>query len=97
MVVEQAEPSPDGHVGNDPGIVVPLTKVGAEPQTEQRTRARVHGPQPGVPVRGAELDRVFSGPGPNSRIGDLRARPAEVIDGRKVADAVYARSSPLSR
>ena len=42
-----------------------------------------------------KLDRVFIGSCTNSRIGDLRAA-ASVIDGRKVADGVYAMVVPGS-
>ena len=45
--------------------------------------------------RTSALDRVFIGSCTNSRIGDLRAA-AEVVEGRKVADGVYAMVVPGS-
>ncbi len=51
--------------------------------------------EPGTPIEEIKLDRVFIGSCTNSRIGDLRAA-AEVVDGRKVADGVYAMVVPGS-
>jgi 3-isopropylmalate/(R)-2-methylmalate dehydratase large subunit len=54
------------------------------------------GLEPGVPISEIKLDRVFIGSCTNSRIGDLRAA-ASVIDGRKVAEGVYAMVVPGSQ
>ena len=50
----------------------------------------------GTPIREIALDRVFIGSCTNSRIGDLRAA-ASMIDGRRVADGVYAMVVPGSQ
>jgi 3-isopropylmalate/(R)-2-methylmalate dehydratase large subunit len=54
------------------------------------------GLEPGIPMQEIKLDRVFIGSCTNSRIGDLRAA-ASVIDGRHVADHVYAMVVPGSQ
>jgi 3-isopropylmalate/(R)-2-methylmalate dehydratase large subunit len=97
MVVDAEALSPMVTWGTNPGMVVPVTEAVPEPQTEQDERALEYmGLQPGVAVEEIELDRVFIGSCTNSRIGDLRAA-AEVIDGRKVADGVYAMVVPGSQ
>ena len=64
------------------------------PQSEQDERALHYmGLEAGTPISEIKLDRVFIGSCTNSRIGDLRAA-AEVVDGRKVADGVYAMVVP---
>ena len=83
--------------GTNPGMVVPVTEAVPEPRLRAgRARARVHGPRAGTPIEEIKLDRVFIGSCTNSRIGDLRAA-AEVIDGRRVADGVYAMVVPGSQ
>ncbi len=82
--------------GTTPGMVVQVTDAVPQPQSEQDERALEYmGLEPGVPVQEIKLDRVFIGSCTNSRIGDLRAA-AGVIDGRKVADGVYAMVVPGS-
>jgi 3-isopropylmalate/(R)-2-methylmalate dehydratase large subunit len=54
------------------------------------------GLEAGTPIEEIRLDRVFIGSCTNSRIGDLRAA-AEVVEGRKVADSVYAMVVPGSQ
>ena len=97
MVVDAEALSPMVTWGTNPGMVVPVTEAVPEPQTEQDERALEYmGLEPGVPVEEIKLDRVFIGSCTNSRIGDLRAA-AEVIDGRRVADGVYAMVVPGSQ
>jgi 3-isopropylmalate/(R)-2-methylmalate dehydratase large subunit len=68
-----------------------------EPASDQDERALDYmGLEPGVPISEIKLDRVFIGSCTNSRIGDLRAA-ASVIDGRKVAEGVYAMVVPGSQ
>jgi 3-isopropylmalate/(R)-2-methylmalate dehydratase large subunit len=54
------------------------------------------GLEAGTPIQEIALDRVFIGSCTNSRIGDLRAA-ASMIDGRRVADGVYAMVVPGSQ
>ena len=97
MVVDAEALSPMVTWGTNPGMVVPVTEAVPEPQTEQDERALEYmGLEPGTPVEEIKLDRVFIGSCTNSRIGDLRAA-AEVIDGRTVADGVYAMVVPGSQ
>jgi 3-isopropylmalate/(R)-2-methylmalate dehydratase large subunit len=97
IVVDAGQLSPMVTWGTNPGMVVPVTDTVPEPQTEQDERALEYmGLEAGVPVEEIKLDRVFIGSCTNSRIGDLRAA-AEVIDGRKVADGVYAMVVPGSQ
>ncbi len=97
LVVDAEALSPMVTWGTNPGMVVPVTEAVPEPQTEQDERALEYmGLRAGTPIEEIKLDRVFIGSCTNSRIGDLRAA-AEVIDGRKVADGVYAMVVPGSR
>src|SRR5919109_446956 len=54
------------------------------------------GLQPGTPIEEIKLDRVFIASCTNSRIGDLRVA-AEVVNGHRVADGVYAMVVPGSQ
>jgi 3-isopropylmalate/(R)-2-methylmalate dehydratase large subunit len=83
--------------GTNPGMVVPVTDAVPEPHSEQDERALEYmGLEAGTPIDEIKLDRVFIGSCTNSRIGDLRAA-AQVIDGRRVADGVYAMVVPGSQ
>jgi 3-isopropylmalate/(R)-2-methylmalate dehydratase large subunit len=97
IVVDAGELSPMVTWGTNPGMVVPVTEAIPEPRSEQDERALEYmGLEPGVAVEEIKIDRVFIGSCTNSRIGDLRAA-AGVIDGRKVADGVYAMVVPGSQ
>jgi 3-isopropylmalate/(R)-2-methylmalate dehydratase large subunit len=97
IVVDAAALSPMVTWGTTPGMVVPVTESVPEPGSEQDERALEYmGLQPGTPMQEIALDRVFIGSCTNSRIGDLRAA-ASVIDGRRVADSVYAMVVPGSQ
>jgi 3-isopropylmalate/(R)-2-methylmalate dehydratase large subunit len=83
--------------GTNPGMVVGVNEPVPDPQTEQDERALHYmGLEAGTPIEEIRLDRVFIGSCTNSRIGDLRAA-AEVVEGRKVADSVYAMVVPGSQ
>jgi 3-isopropylmalate/(R)-2-methylmalate dehydratase large subunit len=83
--------------GTNPGMVVPVTSAVPEPHSDQDERALEYmGLEPGVSMQDIKLDRVFIGSCTNSRIGDLRAA-AEVVDGNRVADGVYAMVVPGSQ
>ncbi len=97
IVVDAAALSPMVTWGTTPGMVVAVTDTVPEPRSEQDERALEYmGLEAGVPIEEIKLDRVFIGSCTNSRIGDLRAA-AEVIDGRRVADSVYAMVVPGSQ
>jgi 3-isopropylmalate/(R)-2-methylmalate dehydratase large subunit len=97
IVVDASALSPMVTWGTNPGMVVPVTESVPEPSSEQDERALEYmGLDPGIPMQEIKLDRVFIGSCTNSRIGDLRAA-ASVIDGRNVADGVYAMVVPGSQ
>jgi 3-isopropylmalate/(R)-2-methylmalate dehydratase large subunit len=83
--------------GTTPGMVVGVTEPVPDPQSEQDERALHYmGLEAGTPIEEIKLDRVFIGSCTNSRIGDLRAA-AEIVEGRNVADGVYAMVVPGSQ
>jgi 3-isopropylmalate/(R)-2-methylmalate dehydratase large subunit len=97
IVVDASAISPMVTWGTTPGMVVPVTEAVPDPQSEQDERALDYmALSPGTPMQEVQLDRVFIGSCTNSRIGDLRAA-AEVVDGRRVADGVYAMVVPGSQ
>jgi 3-isopropylmalate/(R)-2-methylmalate dehydratase large subunit len=96
LVIDASQISPMVTWGTTPGMVVPVTEAVPEPVSEQDERAlRYMALEPGTPVSEIKLDRVFIGSCTNARIGDLRAA-ASVVDGRRVADGVYAMVVPGS-
>jgi 3-isopropylmalate/(R)-2-methylmalate dehydratase large subunit len=97
IVVDSGAISPMVTWGTTPGMVVPVTESVPEPRSEQDERALDYmALRPGTPIREIKLDRVFIGSCTNSRIGDLRAA-AEVVNGHKVADDLYAMVVPGSQ
>ncbi len=95
--VDAAALSPMVTWGTTPGMVVPVTEAVPEPRSDQDERALEYmGLEPGTPIEDIKLDRVFIGSCTNSRIGDLRAA-ADVVDGHRVADSVYAMVVPGSQ
>jgi 3-isopropylmalate/(R)-2-methylmalate dehydratase large subunit len=97
VVVDASAISPMVTWGTNPGMVVGVTDAVPEPGSEQDGRALEYmGLEPGTPIEEIKLDRVFIGSCTNSRIGDLRAA-AEVVQGRQVAEGVYAMVVPGSQ
>jgi 3-isopropylmalate/(R)-2-methylmalate dehydratase large subunit len=97
VVLDASAISPMVTWGTTPGMVVGVTEAVPRPASEQDERALEYmALEPGTPVNEIALDRVFIGSCTNSRIGDLRAA-ASVIDGRHVADSVYAMVVPGSQ
>jgi 3-isopropylmalate/(R)-2-methylmalate dehydratase large subunit len=97
LVIDAGAISPMVTWGTNPGMVVPVTEAVPEPQSQQDERALEYmGLEAGLPISELKLDRVFIGSCTNSRIGDLRAA-AQVVDGRQVADGVYAMVVPGSQ
>jgi 3-isopropylmalate/(R)-2-methylmalate dehydratase large subunit len=83
--------------GTTPGMVVGVSEPVPDPQSEQDERALHYmGLEAGTPIQEIKLDRVFIGSCTNSRIGDLRAA-AGIVEGRSVADGVYAMVVPGSQ
>ena len=96
ITIDCAQISPMVTWGTNPGMVVGVSQSVPEPTGEQDERALEYmGLEGGTPIEQIKLDRVFIGSCTNSRIGDLRAA-AGVIDGRTVADGVYAMVVPGS-
>jgi 3-isopropylmalate/(R)-2-methylmalate dehydratase large subunit len=97
LVVDAAQISPMVTWGTNPGMVVPVTEAVPEPSSEHEQRALEYmGLEPGIQIEEIRLDRVFIGSCTNSRIGDLRSA-AEMLNGHKVADGVYAMVVPGSQ
>ncbi len=104
-VVELDGAALEPHVswGTNPGMVAPVTGRVPDPnayddagEKESVERALEYMDlEPGAPIQGIEIDRVFIGSCTNSRIDDLRAA-ADVARGRKVGDGVYAMVVPGS-
>jgi 3-isopropylmalate/(R)-2-methylmalate dehydratase large subunit len=96
LVIDCGEIAPMVSWGTNPAMVAPVTDRVPAPRSEQDVRALDYmGLRGGTPMQEITLDRVFIGSCTNSRIGDLRAA-AEVIQGRRVADGVYAMVVPGS-
>ncbi len=89
--------------GTNPAMVAPVTGRVPDPASfddpgdrEAAGRALDYmGLEPDTPIQDIEIDRVFLGSCTNSRIEDLRAA-AQVVQGRKVSDHVYAMVVPGS-
>jgi 3-isopropylmalate/(R)-2-methylmalate dehydratase large subunit len=97
MVVDAVAISPMVTWGTTPGMVVGVGEQVPEPESEQDERALHYmGLQAGTPISEIKLDRVFIGSCTNARIGDLRAAAA-LVEGRQVADGVYAMVVPGSQ
>jgi 3-isopropylmalate/(R)-2-methylmalate dehydratase large subunit len=97
VVVDASAISPMVTWGTTPGMVVQVTDSVPEPASDQDEHALDYmGLEAGTPIQEIKLDRVFIGSCTNSRIGDLRAA-AEMINGHKVSDSVYAMVVPGSQ
>jgi 3-isopropylmalate/(R)-2-methylmalate dehydratase large subunit len=89
--------------GTNPGMVAPIDGVVPDPAAyadpsdrEAVSRALEYmGLEPGTPLAGLAIDRVFIGSCTNSRLDDLRAA-ASVVSGRRVASRVRAMVVPGS-
>ncbi|HEY3775409.1 MAG TPA: 3-isopropylmalate dehydratase large subunit [Solirubrobacteraceae bacterium] len=97
ITVDAAAVSPMVTWGTNPEMVVGVGQTVPQPEDEGDERALHYmGLEAGTPIQEIALDRVFIGSCTNSRIGDLRAA-ASMIDGRRVADGVYAMVVPGSQ
>jgi 3-isopropylmalate/(R)-2-methylmalate dehydratase large subunit len=97
ITVDAGAISPMVTWGTNPEMVVGVAAAVPEPEDEGDERALHYmGLEAGTPISEIKLDRVFIGSCTNSRIGDLRAA-AQVVNGRRVADGVYAMVVPGSQ
>ncbi len=97
IVVDASAISPMVTWGTNPEMVVGVGAAVPEPASDSDERALHYmGLEAGTPIREIALDRVFIGSCTNSRIGDLRSA-ARMINGRTVADGVYAMVVPGSQ
>ncbi len=89
--------------GTSPDQAMPITGTVPDPQAEPDALARLAlekavdyiGLQPGAPIAGVPIERVFIGSCTNGRIEDLRV-VADIVRGRRVADGVRAMVVPGS-
>jgi len=89
--------------GTNPAMVTDITgsvpdPSELEPESERRAAERAleyMGLEPGTPLQGVPVDRVFLGSCTNGRIEDLRAA-ATIVRGRRAADSVRAMVVPGS-
>jgi 3-isopropylmalate/(R)-2-methylmalate dehydratase large subunit len=103
VVVDVTALVPQVTWGTNPGMVAPIDGRVPDPaafddpvERETVERAlRYMDLEPGTPLTGIPLDRVFIGSCTNSRIEDLRAA-ASVVNGHKVAPSVRAMVVPGS-
>ncbi len=103
LVVDAGTVSPQVTWGTNPGMVVgvngsvPAPESFENPVDREAAERALHymGLEPGTPIQGLKVDRVFIGSCTNSRIGDLRAAAA-VVKGRRVAGNVSAMVVPGS-
>jgi 3-isopropylmalate/(R)-2-methylmalate dehydratase large subunit len=104
LVLDASALSPQVTWGTTPAMVAPVTDRVPDPgefaeraEREAAERALHYmALEPGTPIEGIAIDRVFIGSCTNSRIGDLRAA-AEVVAGRRVASSVNAMVVPGSQ
>jgi 3-isopropylmalate/(R)-2-methylmalate dehydratase large subunit len=97
VTVDAGAISPMVTWGTNPEMVVGVADAVPDPQDDGDERALHYmGLTAGTPIQEITLDRVFIGSCTNSRIGDLRAA-AQVVNGRTVADGVYAMVVPGSQ
>lgn len=89
--------------GTNPSMVLPVTARVPDPNSfaEAEDRAAAERAleymalEPETPIEHISIDRVFLGSCTNARLDDLRAA-AEVVQGRKVSESVYAMVVPGS-
>ncbi|MFL5515308.1 MAG: 3-isopropylmalate dehydratase large subunit, partial [Gemmatimonadales bacterium] len=104
VVVEAAALAPQVTWGTSPGMTAEITErvpdpANASTDAERRSLARAleyMDLQPGTPLEGLRVDRVFLGSCTNGRLEDLR-EAARVAEGRHVARTVRAMVVPGSQ
>jgi 3-isopropylmalate/(R)-2-methylmalate dehydratase large subunit len=104
ITIEVSNLAPQVTWGTNPGMVgditgrVPVLDEGNSPDARDALERALEymGLEPGEPLEGLKVDRVFLGSCTNARIEDLRAA-ASVVRGRKVASGVRAMVVPGSQ
>jgi 3-isopropylmalate/(R)-2-methylmalate dehydratase large subunit len=104
VTIRADELAPQVTWGTSPGQVTSITGSTPNPVelddiNERKAAERsleYMGLEPGAPIAGVPIDRVFIGSCTNSRLSDLRAA-AEIVRGRTVAESVHAMVVPGSR
>ena len=104
VTLDAARVPPQVTWGTSPGMVTGVTGAVPDPadyptDDERRAVSRAleyMGLEPGTPLAGLPIDRVFLGSCTNGRIEDLRAA-AQVVRGRRVASGVRAMVVPGSQ
>ena len=104
MELDVSELVPQVSWGTNPGMVVDVTGVVPDPNSESNENAckaarralEYMDLKPGIPIQDIKLDRVFIGSCTNSRIEDLRVA-ARIVEGRKVSPSVEAMVVPGSQ
>src|SRR5213592_1571482 len=104
VTLDAARVPPQVTWGTSPGMVTGVTGAVPDPadyptDDERRAVSRAleyMGLEPGTPLAGLPIDRVFLGSCTNGRIEDLRAA-ARVVQGRRVASGVRAMVVPGSQ
>jgi 3-isopropylmalate/(R)-2-methylmalate dehydratase large subunit len=103
VVLDTSTLAPQVTWGTNPAMVTDITgsvpdPSELEPESERRAAERAleyMGLEPGTPLQGVPVDRVFLGSCTNGRIEDLRAA-ATIVRGRRAADSVRAMVVPGS-
>ncbi len=103
VILDAADIVPLVTWGTSPQDVIPITGAVPDPATESDPARRsameraldYMGLTPGTNMQDVRVDKVFIGSCTNARIEDLRA-VADIVQGRKVADGVYAMIVPGS-
>ena len=103
VTIDASEIAPQVTWGTSPQDVAPVTGTVPDPSgvaDEGRRRAMERSLtymalDPGTPLAGIKLDKVFIGSCTNARIEDLRAA-ARIVEGRRVADGIEALVVPGS-
>ena len=104
VVIDAASLGPQVTWGTSPGMTAEITERVPDPadaptEAERQSYRRAleyMNLEPGTPLEGLAVDRVFLGSCTNGRIGDLR-EAAEVVRGRRVAAGVRAMVVPGSQ
>ena len=104
LTIDVSNLAPQVSWGTNPGMVTDVTGAIPDPDSMTDENARKSARraleymalQPGTAIQEINIDRVFIGSCTNSRIEDLRSA-ASVINGKKVAEGLYAMVVPGSQ
>jgi 3-isopropylmalate/(R)-2-methylmalate dehydratase large subunit len=104
VTLDVSDLAPQVTWGTNPGMVAAITDAVPDPadfptaaeQSAARRALAYMALDPGVPLKGLEVDRVFIGSCTNARVEDLRSA-ARVVRGRRVSSRVRAMVVPGSQ